>query len=53
MLHNERTHHNEKPTHHNWKIAPARCNWKKPMHSKEDPAQSKKKKKEQIWDFKI
>lgn len=29
----------EKPGHHTQRVAPARCNWRKPTDSKEDPAQ--------------
>jgi len=29
VFHSKRSHYNEKPEHSNWRIAPARCNWRK------------------------
>jgi len=42
-LHNERSHHSEKPVHCDWRVAPARSNERKPTHSKEDLAQPQNK----------
>ena len=28
VLHSKRSHHSEKPTHHNWRTDPAHRNWK-------------------------
>ena len=39
MLLNKRSHCNEKPTHHNLRVAPTRHNWRKPARNSEDPAQ--------------
>ena len=45
MLLSKRSHRNEKPLHHDWSIAPAHCNLRKPTRSNEDPVQPKVKKK--------
>ena len=37
MLHNQKSHHNEKPAHHNQRIDPLTTS----LGSNEDPAQSK------------
>jgi len=42
--HNKRSHCNEKPMHHNERVAPALCNSRKPLHSDKDPTQPKIKK---------
>jgi len=44
VLHNERSPHNEKPAHHNERVALVHTNWRKPEHSHEDPVQPKGKK---------
>ena len=31
MLCNEKSRHNEKPVHGNWRVAPTRCNQRKPQ----------------------
>ena len=33
-----RSHHSEKPKHCNWRAAPTRRSWRKPVHSSEDPS---------------
>ena len=43
MLCNKRNHSKAKPVHHS-RVAPARCNWRKPTHSNEDPVQPEMKK---------
>ena len=42
-IHNKRSHHNEKPIHCKYRVAPSRCNKRKPRCSKEDVVQPKKK----------
>ena len=37
MLHNRRSHRNEKPEQSNYGVAPACHNWRKPIHSNRDP----------------
>ena len=41
MLHFKKSHHNEKPKHHNWSIAPTLNTTRISPHSNEDLAQSK------------
>ena len=36
MLHKKRSHHDEKPMHHNSGADPTHCHWRKPTDSKED-----------------
>ena len=43
MVFNKRSHNNEKTMHHNWRVAPACHNYRKPACSSEDPAQPKEK----------
>ena len=40
VLHNKRSHHNEKLAHHN-RVASSCCNQRKPTQSNEDPAEPK------------
>ena len=40
-LQGQSSHRSEKPLHCTWRAAPARCNWRMPPHSSEDPAQPK------------
>ena len=42
MLHDKRSHGNEKPLHCNWRVA--HCNYRKPAHDNKDLVQQKKKK---------
>ena len=42
--HDERSHQNEKPTHHSWRAGPAPCSWRKPTCSSGDPAQPRRNK---------
>ena len=49
VLHNQRSHCNEKRRRHNERIAPAHQNQRKPRCSNGDPAQSKIKKKKYPW----
>ena len=37
VLCNKRSHHNEKPVHHSWRVALTQRNWRKPMQSNQDP----------------
>lgn len=41
-LRNKRSHWSEKPMHHNRRVTPARCNWRKAMCKNEDPVLPKK-----------
>ena len=38
---NKRSHRNEKPLHHDWKVTPVHCNLRKPTRGNEDPVQPK------------
>ena len=39
VLHDKRSHHDEKPEDHSWRGAPDGHNERKPLSDKEDPAQ--------------
>ena len=41
VLSNKRGHHNEKPAHHSWRVAPCSLQLEKSPRSSEDPAQPK------------
>ena len=45
VFYNKRSHLNENPTHHNYRVAPTLRKQRKPMCSNEDPEQSKNKTK--------
>ena len=49
MLHNKRSHRNERPALNNWRVAPIHCNKRKPMGSSEDPAQPNKQIKRNLF----
>ena len=50
MLYSERSHRNEKPTHHNYKVAPHSPERKKSLSSHGDPEQLKRKKEKEMID---
>ena len=41
MLYSKRSHNNEKPMYHNYRVAPTHNNQRKPVHSNEDLVQPK------------
>ena len=45
VLHMKRSHHSENPVHQNWRVTPHSPQLEKSLHSSEDPAQPKLKKK--------
>ena len=49
MLHNKRSHRNERPALNNWRVAPIHRNKRKPMGSSEDPAQPNKQIKRNLF----